>query len=372
MTGLIAHEWIAPSGGSENVLEAMSKTFPEADMFCLWNDSEGRFPNERITESLLARTPLRRSKALSLPFMPWVWRNVPLDRFDWTLVSSHLFAHHIGTAASRINHRMHVYVHTPARYIWTPELDKRGQNALVRAAAPFFQGLDKRRAAEGAQFAANSAFVRDRIRKTWDQDAQVIYPPVSVSKLKSNKEWTEVLNVHESTLIEALPETYILGASRFVPYKQLDDVISAGEACGLPVVLAGAGPQRKYLGAIAEEASVPVHIIDAPSNQMLYALIQQALVYVFPPVEDFGILPVEAMTLGTPTIVNSIGGAVESVRALGGGTDVPVFHGAVIRTAIDEVAESDMSSAIARSEVFSEESYGKQLRDWIQSSEAKI
>lgn len=367
MAGLIVHEWIARSGGSENVLEAMSKTYPSADIYCLWNDAPGRFPAQKVRESVLAKTPLRRSKAAALPFMPRVWAQVPLENYEWTLVSSHLFAHHVGTPSSRAKQKMHVYVHTPARYIWTPDLDRRGKNPLTRLASPYFRQLDKRRAADGALFAANSEFVRDRIRNTWDQDACVIYPPVSVTKLQSVSNWVDHLDSDEIIEIERLPETYILGASRFVSYKQLENVITAGESSGLPVVLAGSGPEEKFLTNLAQQSSVPVHFVNAPSDALLYALIQRALVYIFPPVEDFGILPVESMALGTPAIVNHVGGAVESVRAVDGGSSVETFQGPSISAAVHEAAGKDMSQAKQRVQIFSEESFSNKLSAWVGS-----
>ena len=47
MAGVLVHEWIAQDGGSENVLQAMSETFPDAELRCLWNDSRGRFDPRR-------------------------------------------------------------------------------------------------------------------------------------------------------------------------------------------------------------------------------------------------------------------------------------------------------------------------------------
>ena len=43
MSGVLVHEWLAPRGGSENVFEALSRVFPDAARYCLWNESEGRF-----------------------------------------------------------------------------------------------------------------------------------------------------------------------------------------------------------------------------------------------------------------------------------------------------------------------------------------
>jgi glycosyltransferase involved in cell wall biosynthesis len=178
----------------------------------------------------------------------------------------------------------------------------------------------------------------------------------------------ETLNATEVAQIERLPETYILGASRFVPYKQLENVIRAGESSGVPVVLAGSGPEEKVLTNFAEQASVPVYFVRAPSDQLLYALIQRALVFIFPPIEDFGILPVEAMALGTPTIVNSIGGAIESVAALDGGSAVETFEGPEIKAAVHDAATKDMSDAMLKAQIFSEESFSNNVRNWIDSS----
>ena len=56
-------------------------TFPDAERFCLWNDSDGRFT--AVHETILARTPLRRNKALALPFMPIVWRHQSTREADF-------------------------------------------------------------------------------------------------------------------------------------------------------------------------------------------------------------------------------------------------------------------------------------------------
>lgn len=166
MTGVLVHEWIAKAGGSENVFEAFTRLFPEADMMCLWNDSSGRFDESRLRETWLARTPLRHSKVAALPFMPSTWRRLSAQGYDWALISSHLFAHHARFEGVDADRRF-VYVHSPARYIWTPELDLRGRGPLARAASAALRPLDRRRAQETRRFAANSAFVQRRVADTW-------------------------------------------------------------------------------------------------------------------------------------------------------------------------------------------------------------
>lgn len=367
MPGLLVHEWIESSGGAENVLEAMARTFPDADIQCLWDDAPDRFADRSVRETWLARTPLRRHKALALPFTVSAWRQLPSPRdYDWMLVSSHLFAHHATLAGRDIP--KYVYAHTPARYIWNPELDERGNSAAVRAVSPLFRRIDRKRAQEATAVAANSAFVRDRIAQAWEREATVIHPPVAVERILSHDDWrAEVQEESERRLLEELPLKFILGASRFIPYKRLDLVIAAGERVGLPVVLAGRGPEEQRLRAIAADAGVPVTILLSPSDQLLYALMQQATVFVFPAVEDFGIAPVEAQAAGTPVVTGPIGGQLET------------FENGISGVIADSTADVDLARAIERAASlpapdrssarrFSEEQFARRLRDFMFAS----
>jgi len=371
MSGLIVHEWIAPHGGSENVLEQMVAAFPDARLHGLWNDAPERFPH--ATESWLARTPLRRSKAAALPLLPATWRRTRTADADWVLVSSHLFAHHVGGPVRPGGPPKFVYVHTPARYIWTPEDDARGNHPIARLLAPGLRRLDRRRAAEGARFAANSEFVRERIAATWGQEADVIHPPVRVELLQAVPSWADTLDAADAAALAALPGDvargeFVLGASRFVDYKRLDLAVRTGEALGLPVVLAGAGPQRADLAALAEVATVPVTIVDRPSDALLFALLQRASLFVFAPVEDFGIMPVEAMALGTPVLVNARGGARESVEALGGGTVFEAADAAELGRAAERAMSADAAAAArAAHALFGEAAFRDRLTAWMAS-----
>lgn len=314
MAGVIVHEWIGPPGGSEKVFVAMSRAFPDADLRTLWNDRGPGVADREISETWLSRTPLRRSKTLALPFMPTTLRTLRSNReYDWILASSHLFAHHARFLGVNRNIPKFVYAHTPARYIWTPEIDLRGDSPAARLAAAYYRPLDRRRAAEPVAIAANSAYVRDRIRRFWNRDAEVIFPPVAVEEIAQSARTGAGLSDAEHRIIDRLPVQFILGASRFVPYKGLHDVIKIGGLLDFPVVIAGSGPEEPRLRTLAQDTSAPVEIILSPSDALLYALYARAAAYLFPPVEDFGMMPVEAMAAGAPAIVNIVGGAREAI-----------------------------------------------------------
>jgi glycosyltransferase involved in cell wall biosynthesis len=364
-SGVLVHEWIAQAGGSENVLQAMSELYPDADVVCLWNDSVGRFDESRVTQTWLARSPLRRSKAVAVPFMPSTWRRLSYRGYDWALISSHLFAHHAHFRGQPDGFRRLVYVHTPARYIWTPELDGRGCHPLSRAIASVLKPIDRRRAQEPAEFAANSSFVRDRIRSAWRVDARIIYPPVDVERIQSVLDWTTELSAEEQEVLAGLPDGFLLGASRFIPYKRLDLVIRAGEATGRPVVLAGRGPEFANLRQIARQATVPVHFVHSPSGPLLFALYQRTDLFVFPAVEDFGIMPVEAMAAGAPVLAHAVGGTSESVVPGLTGALVLFESKAEMRAGAAEALQTGRQDRLARAGEFSKSRFADRVRGWV-------
>lgn len=361
MSGILVHEWLARHGGSENVFETLSATFPDAERFCLWNDSDGRF--EGVHETLLARTPLRRSKALALPFMPAVWRHQPAREADWVLCSSHLFAHHARFAGPAREVPKLVYAHTPARYIWAPELDGRGEGVAARAMSALMKPLDRRRAAEPVAIAANSAFVAKRIADAWEREATVIHPPVDVAAFTAPPADPSPA---EAATVAALPAEFLLGVSRFVPYKRLERVIEAGRAVGMPVVLAGSGPDEARLRAIADSIGEPVDFVPDPSAALLAVLYRRAAALVFPAVEDFGIMPVEAMASGTPVVASAVGGTADSV--VDGVTGALVHEWASadeLAAAVARAMTAEPAACVARAREFDTAVFVERITDWV-------
>lgn len=363
MPGLIAHEWAERTGGAERVLDQLILAYPDAPLITLWNDAPERYP--QATETWLAKTPLRRHKALALPFMLPTWRHLPVDSApQWILVSSHLFAHH----AAVDNHRdvpKYVYAHTPARYIWSPEYDARGNSGLARLASPSLRRIDKRRAAEARQIAANSEFVRRRIEATWERDARVIYPPVDVGRIGSQTRWRDVLSAADEEVLRNLPRPFILGASRLIPYKRIDLVISAGAALNMPVVVIGRGPDEEALRAYADEIGCHARFLGSPSDSLMYAVMQEAEVFVFPAIEDFGIVPVEAQALGTPTVVGPLGGQVESIEVGVSGVIADSFSVDDIAAAIDEASRLSSFSGLQVADRFGASRFRREIRELV-------
>lgn len=363
MSGVIVHEWLAHTGGSENVFEILSDIYPEAERYCLWDDSGGRFNGVR--ETALARTPLRRSKALALPFMPAAWRHLPASDADWVLCSSHLFSHHARFGGPAREAPKLVYAYTPGRYVWVPELDGRGGSAVARMTSAAVRPLDRRRAQEATSVVGISRFIADRIAATWEVEAGVIYPPVHVEDFLAPP---PELDDEEQSIIDALPDGFVLGMSRFVPYKRLEAAIAVGEAVGAPVVLAGAGPDEPRLRELAARSSARVDFVPRPGFRVLRELLRRARVLVFPSIEDFGIVPVEAMASGTPVIANAVGGAAETVVDGVTGALVHDWDDVVeLRAAVERADACTAEQCVERAKLFGVDPFASQITEWVET-----
>ena len=208
----------------------------------------------------------------------------------------------------------------------------------------------------------------DRIGATWGIHAKVIYPPVEVTAIQAVSDWRTRLSSDELRILGSLPGQFVLGASRFISYKRLDLVIEAGEAAQIPVVLAGGGPDAALLRQKATDARVPVYIVDDASTALLYALYQAASVFVFPPVEDFGIMPIEAMAVGTPAVGSPIGGSSETITDGISGAHFESDSPVDVARAINQALELDHDTVRAASSSFSRERFDANFSGWMTES----
>ena len=238
MRTLVAHEWIAEVGGSENVFEQIRVALPHCRAVCLWNGDPVRFSG--VEETWLARSLLRDHKAAAMPFMGSAWSQVDLTDIEKVVVGSHAFSHHLASRAADCGIPAFAYIYSPARYIWAPELDERGNSLAGRLGRSYFRRWDRRHISKDVTYSAISQFVATRVAAAWGVNASVIYPPVDIDRIHG---FSGELSDADNAIASVLPPDFVLGASRFVRYKNVDAAIGAGEVLGLPVVLVGTGPR---------------------------------------------------------------------------------------------------------------------------------
>ena len=350
----VVHEWFGATGGSEAVFLNIAALVPHAERFVLWRDHDVQRTDLR--ESWLARTPLRRSKALALPVMPLAWRTLTRSRFDVVVSSTHAFAHTVKLGRPE-DTRYLSYVHSPARYVWSPDFDGRGSSRLLVAPRRALQRLDVRMSRHVHAYAANSAEVRDRIRRFWQRDAEVIHPPVDTAYFAAAPADQRTQS-----------RDYLLGVGRWIGYKHFDVMIDIASASGVPLVLAGSGPDEVPLRRAAARAGVPVTFEVRPTRERLRELYWGAKALLYPAHEDFGIVPVEAQSCGTPVIGLNRGGLLETVVDGHTGYLVPGLAPAPYAAAVSRADHLSRGAIASHAGRFSTRAFEQRMSDWLASS----
>ncbi|SMP86981.1 Glycosyltransferase Family 4 [Epsilonproteobacteria bacterium SCGC AD-308-E02] len=208
----IVHDWLVTDAGAEKVLRAMIDIYPHADIFSLVD-----FLNDEDRKVVLNGKYARTSFIQKLPFAKKHFRNyLPLfpkaiESFDlknYDLIISSSWA--VAKGVKRHKGQVHIsYCYTPIRYAWdlydeyTSQL-KQPKKFVVQMTLKYIRNWDIKTLERVDYFIADSKFVQDRIKKTYNRDSLVIYPPVDVENY---------------TLCEEKEEFY-LSASRLVPYKK--------------------------------------------------------------------------------------------------------------------------------------------------------
>jgi glycosyltransferase involved in cell wall biosynthesis len=146
------------------------------------------------------------------------------------------------------------------------------------------------------RFAANSAYVAERIRRYYARDAVVIPPPVDTDFFTPAADET--------------PGTYELVVSALAPYKRLDLALEAYRGSGRPLWIVGTGPEQARLSA---KAPPEVRFLGRVDDERLRELYRGCRAVLMPGIEDFGIVPLEAMACGRPAVVFGEGGGAETV-----------------------------------------------------------
>lgn len=297
------HEYLNQFGGAERLLQVLCALFPEAPIFTILYDEDatgGVFAGRDIQTSFLQRFPLaRKHHRLFSLLMPLAVEQFDFSGFDLVISVSTSFAKGIITK-SRTKHIC--YCLTPPRFLWdesqqfVKQIDYPGfLKAVIPTFLTYLRIWDKEASFRVDEFWTISNFINERLSKYYGRPASaVIYPPVNTAKFH----------------VSGRNGDYFFMVGRLVSYKRFDLAIRVFNRLGLPLKIAGAGPET---GRLEKLAGKNVEFLGLVSDERLAELYADAKACIFPQAEDFGIVPLEAMASGRPVIAFRGGGAAETV-----------------------------------------------------------
>jgi glycosyltransferase involved in cell wall biosynthesis len=361
----IVHDWLVVSGGAEKVLKNIIECFPKADIFSLVDFLEDRdcVKGKSVNTSFIQKLPMARKRYRAyLPLMPIAIEQLDLSGYDLVISSSHAVAKGVLTGPNQI----HIsYVHSPIRYAWDLQhqylneahLNTGIKSMMARVLLHYIRGWDSRSANGVDHLLANSQFIARRIKKTYQREATVIYPPVDLANMSMCMQ----------------KDNYYVTASRMVPYKRIDLIVRAfSQTPERRLVVIGDGPEMKKIKAVA---GANVTLLGHQPFDALVDHLRRARAFVFAAEEDFGISVVEAQACGTPVIAFGRGGALETVIGLPLERPTGVFFGeqtpesllAAVSRFERNVGLFDPRACRRNAERFSSENFRAALTEFIDS-----
>ena len=297
----LIHDYFVELGGAERVVEAIHDSFPSAPLYT--TVALPQFLPKRLKAVDIRTSALQHLPAMERKFRhyfmlyPFAVENFDLSSYDLIFSSSSGYA----KGVKKRRNAIHVcYCYTPMRWVWRYEdyVAREGFSKGIREMLPLMMwGLrkwDLRAAKQPNYYITSSHLVADRIKQTYGREAQVIPPPIDVTRF------------HMSNDIQ----DYYLVLSRLIPYKRIDIAIEACKRMNRRLVIIGDGPDRARLEKLADDR---IEFLGRQPDQIVNYYLARCRALLFPGEEDFGMAPLEANAAGRPVIAYNAGGATETV-----------------------------------------------------------
>ncbi|MBN2086869.1 glycosyltransferase [Candidatus Peregrinibacteria bacterium] len=352
----IVTDWLTNYGGAESVISAFHDIFPDAPIYTTIyrpkNMKElGKLKNVRTT--WLDKIPTSKHQYL-LNFMPTAVEMMDLNEYDIVLSSCHSVSKGVITKPNTL----HIsYCHTPMRYAWESwDFETRLKkfptflHPIIRKSIKKIKKWDYCAAQRVDSYIANSTHIGKQIKKHYERDSHVIYPPVHTEKFKP---------VNNPT------EDFYLAVGRLIPYKKFDLIAQTFNKLKKPVKIVGVGPQYEKIKAMESEN---VQVLGYVSEKELMDLYANCKAFLFPQLEDAGIVPLEAMSAGRPVIALNKGGSLDTM--IDGKTGV-LFSDQTVKSLSDaiqkfETMKFDPKFIRKHAEKYDVELFKKKILDYVE------
>lgn len=302
----LVHDYLAEYGGAERVLEVLHQIYPEAPVYVAFFDKKRlglhteKFVNWHIQETFLAKIPLIGKIFSPLRiFAAKAFTRLDLSTYDLVISSSNAYM----AKAVKVPRGIHIcYCHTPPRalYGYTTGFDWKKNPVTAffgELINHYMRIVDQEVSARVDYFIANSEETKRRIKKFYRRESVVINPPVKVNR--------------ETALIDLSKRDYYLYVNRLGLAKHPELAVQLANKFHFKLKIVGVGKMLPKLQAIAKDN---IEFLGAVDDQDLAKLYQNARALLYPVEdEDFGMIPVEAMSYGVPVIAHESGGPRETI-----------------------------------------------------------
>lgn len=297
---VLSHDWLTGMRGGERVLELLCGGFPRAPLCTLVHNRAAVsdiINAHPVHASLLRHVPgIHQRYRWFLPVFPLAIRALRCPPGRLLISTSHCVAKDLRPAPG-MKHLC--YCFTPMRYAWTFHAEYFGRNRLKRLAiSPLLAALrrwDRRASQRVDRFVTLSRHVQDRIRRFYNREADVVYPPVQTAYFTPDGR---------------PPGEFDLIVSALVPYKRLDLAVRAYTRSRRALKIVGTGTESDNLQRLA---GPNIEFLGWRSDDDIRELYRRCRLLVFPGEEDFGLVPVEVQACGRPVVAFGCGGALETV-----------------------------------------------------------
>lgn len=361
MKKALIHDWYYINGGAEKVIHSFNTLWNDFDHYALvdfLNEDDRSFilNGATVNTSFIQKLPTARSNHRKfLQLFPYAIEQFDLQHYDLIISSSASIAKGVLTTQDQL----HIcYCHSPMRYAWDlyhqylkeSNLDKGLKGIYAKWVLSKMRLWDLASVNRVDHFIANSNYIAKRIKKLYQRESEVIYPPV---------------DIHRFTLQEEKKDFY-LTASRLVPYKKIDIIIEAfNQMPNKKLIVIGDGPEFKKLNRLAGSN---VQLKGYLKSEDLKTYMQDAKGFVFAAKEDFGIIPVEAQACGTPVIAFNAGGLKETVIAHETGLFFDQQTSKSIKDSIQTFENLSFDPIKIRENAtrFSKERFEKEMKDYVE------
>lgn len=307
----LAHDFLAEYGGAERVVESLHQLFPSAPLYVAFADlthfgsHRDAFAKMKIHSTWMQHLPfVAKIRSPLRIFAPSAFAHLNLRGYDVVISSSN--AYHAKSV--KVPNGVHLcYCHTPPRSLYGYDAASTWKkNPLVKFGGQiinhFLRQTDFLAAQKIDQIIVNSRTTAARVKKYWRRDSLVIYPPVALVDPRRQ-------------ILPAADRSYFLFVNRLNHAKHPEIAVQACLDLHLPLKVVGAGPLSAHLRQMTAAApQSKIEFLGSVSDSQLSDLYAHAAAVLYPVIdEDFGIVPVEAMSFGTPVIAHRSGGPTETI-----------------------------------------------------------